>query len=65
MDVQIGELNARVTVADDASLLHPTVVAKLVEHVMARLKEVERARGITDDNTRFSRSAADRPDMLR
>ncbi len=65
MDVQIEELSARVSVVDDASVLHPSIVAKLVQQVMAHLRDADRARDIADDNTRLSRSAAQRPDLLR
>jgi hypothetical protein len=64
-DVQIGKLNARIAVSDDDSVLHPAVADQLVERVLAKLRETERTRGITHDNTRFGRSAAYRPDLIR
>jgi hypothetical protein len=65
MDVQIGKLSATIAVTDDASVLHPAVADQLVERVMAKLREAERTRGIAHENTRLSRSAAYRPDLLR
>lgn len=64
-DVQIGKLSATIAVTDDASLLHPAVADQLVERVLAKLREAERTRGIAHENTRFGRSAAFRPDLLR
>jgi hypothetical protein len=64
-DVQIGKVSATIAVTDDESLLHPAVADQLVERVMAKLRALERTRGIAQENTRISRSAAYRPDLLR
>lgn len=60
MDVHVEELTTSVSVMDDQALLSPAVLAKIVDQVMARVREAERAQGIAQNNTEFGRAAGGR-----
>ncbi|MBO1076181.1 hypothetical protein [Roseomonas marmotae] len=62
--VHIEEIEASVSVMDDAALLSPDVMRRVVAEVMARMEASQRSRGIALANTRLGRSAALRPDRV-
>ena len=64
MDVHIEELTTDVSVMDDQALLSPAVLARIVEQVLARVRDAERSQGIAQANTQLNR-AANRQDRGR
>ena len=63
-NVHIEDVEAEVSVMDDAALLSPDIMGRVVAEVMARLEAKQRSRGIAMANTRLGRSAAPRPDRI-
>jgi hypothetical protein len=59
MEVNIGEVNSTVRATDNASLLSPQMMERIVGEVMARLCDEDRHRAQVDSERRLGASVSE------